>query len=132
MTEADDESLWGELAEPDIVGPPDGAAAFSALTWHTLAWLSRHGLRPEPCWHDPQIVLFGAGSGWLWGELVVSKFTGAMRSLHAYWVDRGDNQRLSTVYEENAIWRELLRHEAERVERVTWLAHRHGLIVRSP
>lgn len=136
MAESSAAPSWGEEAEPGLITPAEGAVPYTALTWDTLAWLSRNGLRPTVDWHESpqgaQIVVFGAGSGWLWGELIISHRTGAMRQLNAYWIDQHGKQRLSTVNGPNQLRRELAGHEAQREQRLIWLAARHGLIVISP
>lgn len=107
-------------------------APFTATTHQVLNWLADQGLNPLDSghtWNYPPTltVEFGAGSGWLWGHLTVAGHTGRLVHLKAFWADAEGTQCLATADGPTAIRAELQRQGGHRVERITELAHRHGL-----
>jgi hypothetical protein len=106
-------------------------AAFTATTHQVLNWLADQGLNPVGgnIWNYPptMTVEFGAGSGWLWGHLTVAGNTGRLVHLKAFWTDAEGTQCLATADGPTAIRAELQRQGEHRINRITQLAHRHGL-----
>lgn len=121
---------------PHGITPRCDGTVFSSTTHQVLDWLAEQGLHPVhgEHWGFPpaMTVEFGAGSGWLWGNLTISCNTGRLKHLKACWIDADGTQRLDVADGPAAIRAELECHGTHRVERIIQLARRHGLAVTAP
>lgn len=121
---------------PSVRSHRSGDAPFPARTRRFLDRLTELGLRPQPpqFWQFPpqRTVSFGAGSGWLWGEVTISGATGRLTHIKLRCNAEDGTEQLTTVDGPTAITAALEQHAARRVERIAALARRHGLTVTHP
>lgn len=116
--------------------PGAGMKPFTATTRATLDRLTELGLAPtdKDQWNHPtptMSVEFGRGSGWMWGDLVIST-SGRLSDFRVHWHDRDGVEYFARYSSPTEIREQVERHAAQRLQRIACLAQRHGLTVTHP